>query len=52
MCRFEARTNQSDGRIGNTINFDRTRPQGSFDVYNLFNANPVLDWTRITDRPG
>jgi len=42
MTQFEDRINQFDGRIGKTIRIGRARLQGSFDVYNLFNANPVL----------
>ena len=42
MTQFEDRINQFDGRIGKTLRFGRTRVQANFDVYNLFNANPVL----------
>ena len=40
--RFEDRINQTDVRFGKTVKIGRTRVQGNFDMYNLFNANPVL----------
>jgi hypothetical protein len=40
--RFEDRINQTDVRFGKTVKIGRIRAQGNFDMYNLFNANPVL----------
>jgi hypothetical protein len=39
---FEDRVNQLDVRLTKTFRFGRTRVQGMFDVYNLFNASAVL----------
>jgi hypothetical protein len=39
---FENRINQLDARLGKSVRIGRTRVQGNFDMYNLFNANTVL----------
>ena len=39
---FGDRLNQVDARLTKTFRVRRGRIQGQFDLYNLFNANPVL----------
>lgn len=39
---FEPRINQSDIRLSKGIKMGRTRIQANFDIYNVFNANPIL----------
>jgi len=39
---FEDRLNQVDIRFTKIFRFGRTRIQGMFDIYNVFNANTVL----------
>ena len=39
---FEDRLNQIDVRFAKTLGLGTTRLQGTFDIYNLFNANTVL----------
>ena len=39
---FGERVNQLDLRIGKVLRFGRTRTTASIDLYNAFNANPVL----------
>jgi hypothetical protein len=36
------KVNQVDFRLAKTFVLGRTRLQGNFDIYNVFNANPVL----------
>ena len=36
------RMNQVDLRMGKLLRFGKTRAQVNFDIFNLFNANPVL----------
>jgi hypothetical protein len=36
------RLNQVDARVMKTFRFGRARVRGSLDLYNLFNASPVL----------
>jgi hypothetical protein len=40
--RFEDRINQVDARLTKTLRLGRTRIQGMFDVYNVFNANSIV----------
>jgi hypothetical protein len=40
--RYDDRHNQVDARIGKVIGLGRTRTSLHLDVFNLFNANPVL----------
>ena len=39
---FEDRLNQVDLRFSKTFKLGRTKIQGMFDIYNLFNASTVL----------
>jgi hypothetical protein len=39
---FEARSNQLDFRLSKHLNMGRARVRANFDIYNLFNAAPVL----------
>jgi hypothetical protein len=38
---YGERLNQVDVRIAKTVRIGRTRIQGLFDLYNVFNASPV-----------
>jgi hypothetical protein len=40
---FEDRLNQFDLRFSKFVRVGRARVQGMLDIYNLFNANTVLD---------
>ena len=40
--RFGDRLNQVDMRLTKTVRVARGRIQGQFDLYNVFNANPLL----------
>jgi hypothetical protein len=39
---YGERSNQFDLRIGKLLRFGQTRTMVSMDLFNLFNANPVL----------
>jgi len=39
---YGQRLNQFDFRLTKTFNIGGNRLQGMFDLYNMFNANPVL----------
>ncbi len=39
---YDDRLNQLDMRVGKILRFGRTRTAVNFDLYNVFNANPVL----------
>jgi hypothetical protein len=39
---FESRINQSDIRLSKTIRLGKASIKANFDVYNIFNANSVL----------
>ncbi len=41
-AKFESRFSETDLRLTKSIQIQRVRAQGQFDVYNLFNSNAVL----------
>ena len=42
QTQFEKRINQLDVRLTKIIRIGRYRLEGQFDVYNAFNASPIL----------
>lgn len=42
FTQFEQRINQFDICLTKFVKLGRARTQGNFDLYNVFNANPVL----------
>jgi hypothetical protein len=42
QTRFEGRINQLDARLTKNIQVGRSRIQAQFDLYNVFNASPIL----------
>lgn len=42
MTEFEGRINQLDLRVTKALRFGTTRVQAMFDLYNVFNASPIL----------
>src|SRR5262249_51805034 len=41
---LSARVNQLDVRLSRGFKLGQTSMKGMFDIYNLFNANPVIAW--------
>lgn len=42
QTKFEGRINQLDARLTKTVTVGRSRIQAQFDLYNVFNASPIL----------
>jgi hypothetical protein len=49
---YEDRLSQLDLRFSKILRFGKTRLQGSFDLYNLFNASNILHQTKRYSAPG
>ena len=49
---FGPRVNQVDIRVSKVFPMGRTRLQGNFDLFNIFNANPVLQQQNVYGTDG